>query len=727
MAKNHDLTFLQSENFYFNFALRDAAGLPLDLTDGLVEWSIGDGSETLLLATSANGLIAITSEEAGLGYVNIPVDNHTDVVDGEYTHELRATLGNGNITSQVIGRLTVGASSFSVTPDPDTGTGFVRSSGLQLVYDTGTSDADPGDGNFRINGASFSAATFLYVDLADRFAVSITEWLAALDDSTTTDPYGYIRLTKIGLESTWYDYAISGTVISATGYRKIPVTYVAGAGAPSNGDFFAFTFSRTGDIGAQGPAGVGATLADADYGDIVVTSSGSIMSIDDGAVALPELGLTDPGADRVLFWDDSAGLFQHLEMGTNLSITGTTLNASATGATLADGDYGDIVVTSSGTVISIDAGVIVNADINASAAIDASKIADGSVSSTEFQYISTLSSNAQTQLDAKQPLDSDLTTIAGLTATTDSFMQAKSSAWAARTVAQVKTDLGLTGTNSGDQNLFSTIAVAGQSDVVADTATDTLTLAAGTNITITTNAGTDTVTIAASLTGATLGDGDYGDIVVSSSGTVLSFDSAVVTAAAKTVLDDASTAAMLTTLGAQPVDADLTTIAGLTATTDNFIVSVSSAWASRTPSQVRTTLGLGTSALMDEATAAQVRSATADKVITAELIESASADVALTDAATVAVDWDAGINFTVTLAGDRTLGNPTNGQPGTWRTITVTQDGSGNQTLAYDTQYRFAGGTEPVLTTTASAIDFLSIYCKSASLFYVFSALDMKA
>lgn len=42
----------------------------------------------------------------------------------------------------------------------------------------------------------------------------------------------------------------------------------------------------------------------------------------------------------------------------------------------------------------------------------------------------------------------------------------------------------------------------------------------------------------------------------------------------------------------QPKDADLTTIAGLTATTDNFIVSVASAWASRTPAQVRTTLGL---------------------------------------------------------------------------------------------------------------------------------------
>ena len=33
--------------------------------------------------------------------------------------------------------------------------------------------------------------------------------------------------------------------------------------------------------------------------------------------------------------------------------------------------------------------------------IDATKIADGSVSSTEFQYINTLSSNAQTQIDGK--------------------------------------------------------------------------------------------------------------------------------------------------------------------------------------------------------------------------------------------------------------------------------------------------------------------------------------
>lgn len=50
---------------------------------------------------------------------------------------------------------------------------------------------------------------------------------------------------------------------------------------------------------------------------------------------------------------------------------------------------------------------------------------------------------------------------------------------------------------TGGANAFGTFAVAGQSDVVADSTSDTLTLVAGSNVTLTTNASTDTVTIAA--------------------------------------------------------------------------------------------------------------------------------------------------------------------------------------------------------------------------------------
>ena len=80
---------------------------------------------------------------------------------------------------------------------------------------------------------------------------------------------------------------------------------------------------------------------------------------------------------------------------------------------------------------------IANASIKAAAAIDATKIADGSVTSTEFQYINTLSSNAQTQLDGKSPTagSSSITTVGTIgsgtwqgTAIADSYV-ASASTW----------------------------------------------------------------------------------------------------------------------------------------------------------------------------------------------------------------------------------------------------------------------------------------------------------
>lgn len=70
---------------------------------------------------------------------------------------------------------------------------------------------------------------------------------------------------------------------------------------------------------------------------------------------------------------------------------------------------------------------ITNVKVSASAAIDQSKIA-----------------NLTTDLSNKQPIDADLTAIAGLTPSNDDILQRKSGAWANRTLAQLKTDLAIT-------------------------------------------------------------------------------------------------------------------------------------------------------------------------------------------------------------------------------------------------------------------------------------------
>ena len=95
----------------------------------------------------------------------------------------------------------------------------------------------------------------------------------------------------------------------------------------------------------------------------------------------------------------------------------------------------------------------------------------------------------------------------------------------------------------------------------------------------------------------------------------------------------------------------------------------------------------------------------------------------LTDAATITPDFGANQNFTVTLAGNRTLANPSNLVVGQTGSISIVQDSTGSRTLSYGTSYDFAGGTAPTLTTTASAVDRIDYVVRtSTSIHCVFTA-----
>ena len=103
-----------------------------------------------------------------------------------------------------------------------------------------------------------------------------------------------------------------------------------------------------------------------------------------------------------------------------------------------------------------------------------------------------------------------------------------------------------------------------------------------------------------------------------------------------------------------------------------------------------------------------------------------AAIVSLTDGTSVAVNFSDGQNFSLTLAGNRTLENPTNCVAGQSGSIFVIQDGTGSRTLSYGANWKFSGGTAPTLTTTASAVDRIDYIVQTATAVQAILTSDVK-
>ena len=90
----------------------------------------------------------------------------------------------------------------------------------------------------------------------------------------------------------------------------------------------------------------------------------------------------------------------------------------------------------------------------------------------------------------------------------------------------------------------------------------------------------------------------------------------------------------------------------------------------------------------------------------------------LTDGATITPDFNDSNNMVVTLAGNRTMANPSNLKDGASYTIIVKQDATGGRVItSFGTAYKWAGGTAPTLSTTANAVDILTFISDGTNLY----------
>jgi len=97
----------------------------------------------------------------------------------------------------------------------------------------------------------------------------------------------------------------------------------------------------------------------------------------------------------------------------------------------------------------------------------------------------------------------------------------------------------------------------------------------------------------------------------------------------------------------------------------------------------------------------------------------------LTSASSVTIDFGLSNHFSCTMGHNIAFGNPTTESVGQSGTIVLTQDGTGSRTASWGSQFLWAGGTAPTLSTAAAAVDRIDYFVAAADKIHCVASLAM--
>lgn len=216
-------------------------------------------------------------------------------------------------------------------------------------------------------------------------------------------------------------FVVDGTQYASTGWVLTSTVNIIGAD-PLNWQQFsgAGTYS----------AGSGLTLSGTTFSHLDTSSQGSVSNTNTTviqSVGLDTFGHVTSLASKAI---DYAGVGAPSTTGTNA--TGTwSISISGNAATADAADSAATATTLTGLTSTV-------AELN---------VLDGITASTaELNFVDGVTSSIQTQLNNKQPLNTNLTTIGGLSTAANNFLVGGGTAWTAKSAADALAALGLTAT-----------------------------------------------------------------------------------------------------------------------------------------------------------------------------------------------------------------------------------------------------------------------------------------
>jgi hypothetical protein len=200
----------------------------------------------------ANDPFPAESHEDALDRLTFIAQQLQEEVDRSFKVSRTNTITSAEFTEAAADRA-LKSLGFDSSGDLTTIADFLPAGGdsAQFTYSTTTTDADPGSGFIRFNHATLSSSAIAYVDDNEINGTDVSAWVQSFDDVSGNDTNrGRIRMSKSNALDTWAVWKVSGAATDASGYTKLALTYIDGAGTFANNDKVFLSFVASGEDGA---------------------------------------------------------------------------------------------------------------------------------------------------------------------------------------------------------------------------------------------------------------------------------------------------------------------------------------------------------------------------------------------------------------------------------------------------------------------------------------------
>ena len=296
----------------------------------------------------ANDPFPAESHEEGLDRATMTTQQMQEELDRSFKVSRTNTITSSEFTDSATDRASK-ALGFDSEGNLTTVADFLPAGGdsAMFQYSTTTSDADPGAGFFRLNNATISSATEMYIDDLEFNGTDVSAWVQSWDDVAGNDTNrGRIRISKANTLDTWMVFKVTGAITDASGYSKIGLSYIDTAGTFANNDKVFISFVASGEDGAI-PGyfykfDTGTSDADPGAGEIAF-NNGTYASV-------TEIYIDDADANGVtvssdiLTWDDSTSTIRGFLMIYDINDRSTYARFKITGASTDASGYVKLAV-----------------------------------------------------------------------------------------------------------------------------------------------------------------------------------------------------------------------------------------------------------------------------------------------------------------------------------------------------------------------------------------------